>query len=64
MGPWQSVLCSFIRFRRSRSYTINSIRLDGLPFLDGQFDFVRMVRMGLHVPEDEVSLPRCSPFHC
>ncbi|KAF8440421.1 hypothetical protein L210DRAFT_3479880 [Boletus edulis BED1] len=27
--------------------------LDGLPFLDGQFDFVRMVRMGLHIPEDE-----------
>ncbi|KAH7913582.1 hypothetical protein BJ138DRAFT_1145796 [Hygrophoropsis aurantiaca] len=27
--------------------------LDPLPFLTGQFDFVRMVRMGLHVPEDE-----------
>ncbi|KAF9243404.1 hypothetical protein BU15DRAFT_86381 [Melanogaster broomeanus] len=27
--------------------------LDGLPFLDGQFDYVRMVRMGLHIPEDE-----------
>ncbi|KAH7924284.1 hypothetical protein BV22DRAFT_1091159 [Leucogyrophana mollusca] len=27
--------------------------LDPLPFLKGQFDFVRMVRMGLHVPEDE-----------
>ncbi|KAH7884447.1 hypothetical protein F5I97DRAFT_1937885 [Phlebopus sp. FC_14] len=27
--------------------------LDGLPFHDGQFDFVRMVRMGLHIPEDE-----------
>ncbi|OAX42488.1 hypothetical protein K503DRAFT_347343 [Rhizopogon vinicolor AM-OR11-026] len=27
--------------------------LEQLPFLDGQFDFVRMVRMGLHIPEDE-----------
>ncbi|KIK93611.1 hypothetical protein PAXRUDRAFT_828798 [Paxillus rubicundulus Ve08.2h10] len=27
--------------------------LDGLPFLNGQFNFVRMVRMGLHIPEDE-----------
>ncbi|KAF9223770.1 hypothetical protein BS17DRAFT_880364 [Gyrodon lividus] len=27
--------------------------LDGLPFLDGQFHFIRMVRMGLHIPEDE-----------
>ncbi|KAG6371757.1 hypothetical protein JVT61DRAFT_9109 [Boletus reticuloceps] len=31
------------------------IRLDGLLFLDGQFDFVRMVHMGLHILEDEVS---------
>lgn len=27
--------------------------LERLPFLTGQFDFVRMVRMGLHIPEDE-----------
>lgn len=27
--------------------------LEQLPFLTGQFDFVRMVRMGLHIPEDE-----------
>ncbi|KAG0706757.1 hypothetical protein DFH29DRAFT_116977 [Suillus ampliporus] len=27
--------------------------LEQLPFLNGQFDFVRMVRMGLHIPEDE-----------
>lgn len=32
-------------------------RLEPLPFLDSQFDFVRMVRMGLHIPEDEVSIP-------
>lgn len=27
--------------------------LEQLPFSTGQFDFVRMVRMGLHIPEDE-----------
>lgn len=27
--------------------------LEPLPFLTAQFDFVRMVRMGLHIPEDE-----------
>ncbi|KAG9314984.1 hypothetical protein JVU11DRAFT_4093 [Chiua virens] len=36
--------------------------LDGLPFLDGQFDFVRMVRMGLHIPEDEVSAVKLLPI--
>ncbi|KAN0094995.1 hypothetical protein V8E55_003282 [Tylopilus felleus] len=28
-------------------------RLNKLPFLDGQFNFVRRARMGLHIPEDE-----------
>lgn len=28
--------------------------LDGLPFDDGCFDYVRMSRMGLHIPMEEV----------
>jgi hypothetical protein len=41
------------------------IRLDGLPFESNRFDFVRIVGIGLGVPEDEVSehlkfeLPDC-----
>ena len=33
--------------------TIDITRLDGLPFPSDNFDFVRIVGMGLAIPEDE-----------
>lgn len=42
-----------ISFRSSR-LTV-TLRLEGLPFPPNHFDFVRIVGIGLGVPEDEVS---------
>jgi hypothetical protein len=36
-------------------YLMSFCRLDGLPFESDFFDFVRIVGIGLGVPEDEVS---------
>ena len=36
--------------------------LGRLPFDDNQFDFVRMVRVGFHVPVDEVRIRHYPPF--
>lgn len=55
-------MCGFYLPDPDIAFSCHSVRLDGLPFREGQFNFVRMVRMGLHIPEDEVSVLVAS--HC
>jgi hypothetical protein len=53
MGTRQSVGLADCCYVLSSSV---NIRLDGLPFESNHFDFVRVVGIGLGVPEDEVSV--------